>query len=78
MVESPYGTNATDLYKMYFYSIIQEEYSQSEDWVLIDTITCDTYISKYLSDLNDFQLQSIKNELYGHPRDFLCPDIDTI
>ena len=63
---------------MHFYNIIHNDENKGVKRVDVDTITCDIYINKYLSDLNDFQLQRIKEELYGEPKDYLCPDIDTI
>ena len=45
---------------------------------VVNSITCDVYIEKYLSDLNSHQIASIKKEMYNTPRNYLCPDTDTV
>ena len=45
---------------------------------VVNSITCDVFIDKYLSNLNSNQIFSIKKEMYPLPSLYLCPDTDIV
>ena len=44
----------------------------------VASLTCDEYITKYLSDLNEDQLSTIKSEMFNKPENFICPDLSVV
>ena len=73
-LQTGYTYNDPSLWRFQFIQIDAKE----ENAEIIESITCDKYIEKYLGDLNSEQRDSIDNQLGGFTSDFICPDTDMI